>query len=308
MDTAALYRQAAEGFGTLVHRIGDDGWEAITPCTDWTVHDLVNHLVYEDLWAVDLFAGRTIAEVGDRYEGDILGDDPVTAWEQAVAGALEAVADPDVMDRTVHLSFGDFPGREYAMQLITDHTIHGWDLAAAIGADTALDDDLIQAIDDWFDEQHQEAYRQGGALEPPLYTPPGSDARERLLAAFGRPPNWTPAIGVVQRFNQRLFDGDVEGAADLCTDDIVFENTWPAPDGTRLEGRAAMRESLADMIGQTRNPRATLEEITGLGDHVVERHVYAWDEPDGSPGHVRGMDLFRVADGHIAELRAYVKG
>jgi uncharacterized protein (TIGR03086 family) len=89
------------------------------------------------------------------------------------------------MDRTVHLSFGDFPGREYAMQLFADHLIHAWDLARAIGADERLDPELVDACTAWFVPM-EDAYRGAGAIagRPPV--PDGSDAQIRLLAMFGR--------------------------------------------------------------------------------------------------------------------------
>ena len=69
------------------------------------------------------------------------------------------------MDRTVHLSFGDFPGREYAMQLFADMLIHGWDLARAIGADEQLDPELVAALAAWFADM-ADAYRAAGAVGP----------------------------------------------------------------------------------------------------------------------------------------------
>ena len=75
-DMRERYQRAVEAFGARVHAVGDDQWHLPTPCTEWDVHALVNHLVYEMRWSVPLFAGGTIAEVGDRFEGDLLGDDP----------------------------------------------------------------------------------------------------------------------------------------------------------------------------------------------------------------------------------------
>src|SRR5438477_10147734 len=129
-----LYRRAVEGFGQQVMAIGPDDWGRATPCSEWSVRDLVRHLVYEELWAPPLLAGATIAEVGDRFEGDILGADPQAAWKEAAAAALDAVT-ADSLSRTVHLSFGDFPGSEYLGQLTADHVIHAWDLARGLGAD-----------------------------------------------------------------------------------------------------------------------------------------------------------------------------
>ena len=130
-------------FDARVRQIGGHQWQAPTPDEDWTVRDLVNHLVGEDLWAPLLLAGSTITEVGDRFDGDVLGPEPRAAWAAACAAVVQAIEADGAMDRIVHLSFGDFPGREYALQLIADHLIRAWDLARAIGADERLDTGLI---------------------------------------------------------------------------------------------------------------------------------------------------------------------
>src|SRR3954469_19360289 len=82
----------------LVAGVRHDQWNAPTPCTEWDVRTLVNHLVYEAKWAPDLFAGKTVEEVGDRYEGDQLGDDPVTTWRESSAAALAAITEPGTLD------------------------------------------------------------------------------------------------------------------------------------------------------------------------------------------------------------------
>jgi uncharacterized protein (TIGR03086 family) len=127
----------------------------------------------------------TIAEVGDRFEGDLLGADPVSSWTTYAAGAIAAVHEPGAMDRTVHLSFGDFPGCEYAMQLFADMLIHSWDLARAIGADERLDPELVDVLAVWFADM-ADGYRAAGAVGPRPDIAVHSDAQTRLLADFGR--------------------------------------------------------------------------------------------------------------------------
>lgn len=188
MDITELHRRTV---ATFVSRLGavDDRWDARTPCSDWDVRALVNHVVGEDLWTVPLMGGATVEEVGGRFDGDVLGDDPVATGQVAGEAAIEAAAEGLAANRTVHLSFGDFPAAEYAYQLAADHLIHGWDLAAAIGSDRRLDPELINAVAEWFAER-EELYRSAGAIaERPPGDPP-SDPQDRLLQAFGRQPEW----------------------------------------------------------------------------------------------------------------------
>ncbi len=115
----------------------------------------------------------------------MLGADPKAAWTAASAGAVRAVAEQGAMDRIVHLSFGDFPGRDYALQLFADHLIHAWDLARAIGADERLDAGLVASCATWF-EAAEDAYRSAGAIAARPPVPGDADAQMVLLARFGR--------------------------------------------------------------------------------------------------------------------------
>ena len=184
-DTAELHRRAVEEFGARVQAVGDDQWELPTPCSDWNVRQLINHLVYENRWTVPLMGGSTIAEVGDRYEGDLLGDHPEAAWEESSKEAVQAVQADGALERVVDLSAGPTPAREYVSQLFADHLIHAWDLARAIGADERLDPELVDACAAWF-ASREDAYRGAGAVGPRLEVPAGADPQTRLLAAFGR--------------------------------------------------------------------------------------------------------------------------
>ncbi len=184
-DIVELHRRAVEWFGSNVEKVRDDQWTNDTPCDDWNVRVLVNHLVSEDLWTAPLMEGKTIADVGDVYDGDVLGDDPKGAWASASAAALMSTAPEGAMERTVHLSFGDFPASEYAYQLFADHLIHGWDLARGIGASEAMDPELVDACAAWFAAM-EEVYRSSGAIANRPEVPEDADVQTKLLAAFGR--------------------------------------------------------------------------------------------------------------------------
>ena len=185
MDTVDLHTRAIAGFGERVNALADDDWDSPTPCADWNVRALVNHVTGEALWTAPLMHGATIAEVGDRFDGDVLGDDPKQRWSTAAEEASAAVAEDGALERTVHLSFGDFPGRFYAEQLFADYLIHSWDLARASGGDDRLDPELVTACAQWFDTM-EALYRDGGAIGPPADVDNDADEQTRLLARFGR--------------------------------------------------------------------------------------------------------------------------
>jgi ketosteroid isomerase-like protein len=107
---------------------------------------------------------------------------------------------------------------------------------------------------------------------------------------------------VVQRLGAALNARDLDAAVACFADDCVFEDTEPAPDGTRYEGRDALRAAWAPMLDQT-SLTFEPEETFAAGDRVVQLSRYAW-----SDGHVRGVQVYRVRDGLVSELFAYVKG
>jgi len=185
-DLVELYGRSVELFGPLVAAVGDR-WAAPTPDTEWDVRALVNHVLNENLWAPPLLAGMTLAEVGDRFDGDQLGDDPVATWEAAAAASVASIGEAGALERTVHVSFGDISGREYVSQLTCDHLIHGWDLARAIGADETLDPELVDFVYEFLAPQ-VDGWRSAGVFGPKVDVPAGADRQSVLLALTGRDP------------------------------------------------------------------------------------------------------------------------
>jgi uncharacterized protein (TIGR03086 family) len=189
MDLGALHERTVGEWTRVVDGVDASQWGRSTPCTDWTVRELVNHVVGEDLWTVPLVEGATIEDVGDRFDGDVLGDEPVARAREAADQAVASVAQRLPSGGTVHLSYGEEELGEYLLQLAADHLVHAWDLAVATGADPALDPELVDAVAAWFAER-EEIYRSVGAVGP-RPAEGGSDAQSRLIAAFGRDPGWT---------------------------------------------------------------------------------------------------------------------
>ena len=179
-----LFDRASGHFGDLAHQVKDDQWSNDTPCSDWDVRALVNHLVYEARWAVPLLEGQTIVDVGDRFEGDLLGDDPVASYDAALAEASAAVRDVD-LDRIVHLSFGDLPASEYLTQLTSDFVVHGWDLARGIGADDRIDPDMVTFVYAAA-EPMADMLAASGLFGERVPVADDADDQTKLLALFGR--------------------------------------------------------------------------------------------------------------------------
>ena len=114
-------------------------------------------------------------------------------------------------------------------------------------------------------------------------------------------------LAVIERFNAAFNRHDIDGVMALMTDDCVFESTRPPPDGERFEGADAVRGFWERFFARSPQARFETEEIFATGDRCVARWIYRWVR-EGEVGRVRGVDIFRVRDGKVAEKLSYVKG
>ena len=116
------------------------------------------------------------------------------------------------------------------------------------------------------------------------------------------------AMRVVLAFNEAFNRHDVAGMMQLMSNDCVFENTAPAPDGTAYSGKEAVTQFWQDFFRESPQAHIKIEEAFGMGLRCVMRWRYEWVDGTGKEGHVRGVDIFRVKDGLISEKLSYVKG
>lgn len=180
-----LFERAVAGFGRRVDAVADDQWHDSTPCREWDVRMLVNHVTVEQLWVPLLVGGAGVEEVGDRLDGDQLGADPVATWTAAAADSGAAFAAPGALDRTVALSGGPRPAVEYCWEMTVDALIHTWDLARGIGGDEVLDEELVALA-------HErvlpiaEHLHESGLFDPPVPVEDAAPLQTKLLGLFGR--------------------------------------------------------------------------------------------------------------------------
>lgn len=186
MDLLSAHEEAMRGFDDLVGRIGDR-WAAPTPCTEWTVRDLLNHLVAEQLWVPHLLAGETLEEVGDTYDGDVLGADPVGAWRRSAAAARAAWVEDGATERDVHVSFGEIGAAEYGWQMTLDLAVHGWDLAKAIDVTSPIGETMARRLLEVF-EPELEQWQGMGIFAPPVPVAADASTPAKLVALLGRDP------------------------------------------------------------------------------------------------------------------------
>ncbi len=114
-------------------------------------------------------------------------------------------------------------------------------------------------------------------------------------------------IRAVERFSEACNRQDIEAVKSFLTDDCVFENTNPPPDGRRYEGLNSVAGFWAEFFEKNPGATFTVEEVIVAGNRCVVRWVYN-KAKDGNPWHLRGIDLFTIRDGKVAEKLSYVKG
>jgi ketosteroid isomerase-like protein len=154
-------------------------------------------------------------------------------------------------------------------------------------------------------DQHRENLMVGAAAEERVLI--GTESPMSMVSKQDSQMTVPTTRMVIDRFNEAFNRHDADAIAPLLTDDTVFEDTSPAPDGTRIEGKAAVLAFWRAWF--TRNADATFEaeDVIVSGDRAVVRWIYR-KLRNGQPWHLRGVDVFTVRDRKVAAKLAYVKG
>ncbi len=172
--------------GDLIDRITAGQWTAPTPCTEWNVRDLVNHLVGMNLVFVAMFEESPMPERG----ADRLGADPAGAYRRSAAALQAAAARPGVLERSQATPAGVATGAGRLQWRIADLLAHGWDLVQATGVAAELPDDLAERALTFVRAQLPSQPRAGRFADPqPIRD--NAPAIDRLAAFTGRPVPWT---------------------------------------------------------------------------------------------------------------------
>jgi len=182
---SVLHRQALESTRAFVAGIGAGQWADPTPCAEWDVRSLVNHIVVGNLWAAELATGHTISDVGDRLDGDVLGDSPLDAYDDSAEAAGFAFEAPGALEASCAVSYGPVPGSVYAGHRLIDVLIHGWDVAVATGHSPTLAPHLVEACWDVISPQLADL-RASGMFGSDTDRPASTDPQTRLLETLGR--------------------------------------------------------------------------------------------------------------------------
>ena len=183
-------RTANAGFERRLRLVRRDDWERPTPCEEWDVRALVNHVVGANGRYVLLLKGASAMEVDATRGADHLGDDPLASCLATAAELTDAFREEGALARTVHHPAGYRTGAELLGMRVLDVAVHCWDLARAIDADETLDADVVEFV--LAVAPRIEASRQHGAFAPPVgEIASDKSPQDRLLHLVGRSqPEW----------------------------------------------------------------------------------------------------------------------
>lgn len=184
MNPKDLFTNSIKQTTQCVKQIKIDHLSNKTPCSEWNLKELLNHMVYELLWMPDLLQGKTVAEVGDKYDGDVLGNAPKQAWETASKEALAAVEAADLTAPT-HLSYADVPVSRYITEMAGEILIHGWDLGQSINCSVIFDKDVAEEVYRFY-ASNIKGLRDGGFVGKSVDVPEDASIQVKLLAMMGR--------------------------------------------------------------------------------------------------------------------------
>jgi ketosteroid isomerase-like protein len=115
-------------------------------------------------------------------------------------------------------------------------------------------------------------------------------------------------LALIEKFNQAFNLQDSDAVMALMTEECVFENTNPPPDGTRHAGQEAVRAAFKEFFCSSPQAKFEAEAIYAASEHCTVQWVYHWIDAQAEPGHIRVIDLFRIRQNKISAKLSYVKG
>jgi uncharacterized protein (TIGR03086 family) len=196
MNEPETFVLADETLLGVVKQIKDDQWSMKLPewfkrsKSQWdiTLRELINYHAYDDAWVPDMLAGKTMDESGkDKFDGDLLGEDPKSNYEAIVDKAVNTAKNFTELQQIVHCSFGDYPAQAYFWQINMFRALRARDIAKLIGVEEDLPVNLVEAILEEI-SPHAEEWRAVGVFGPKVHVPDDASLQDKLLGLTGRQP------------------------------------------------------------------------------------------------------------------------
>ncbi len=191
MECYEAFERAVASTADIVKTVRQDQMTAPTPCSEWDVRALLNHMI-GTLWLSQGLLSdsqpRYLMAPGGLPDVDLAGADPVAAYAEASAAALAAAGDGDALTRLHVTPLGEMPGPVLAGFTILDIFVHGWDLARATGQSAVLDDAVAAHVMGFAQQALDGEQARGGRIGPAVAVPESAPLGDRLAGYLGRQP------------------------------------------------------------------------------------------------------------------------
>ena len=182
-----MYSRAVGRTHQVVANIRKDQLEESTPCTEWNVGQVLDHLIGGCITMTAGARGEKSGAIGDPGH---LGEDHVESFRTASQASIDAFREPGALEKDVTFPWGDTPAPVALHLALADMVIHGWDLATATGQDYQPDDDVGEEIYGFISSMMEPGGEmpRGGAFGPPVEIAQDAPATHKMLAYVGRQP------------------------------------------------------------------------------------------------------------------------
>ena len=174
-----LHGEAVKNTRQIIANVKSDQMSASTPCGEWDVKALIDHIIQGTM----VFAGTLAGE----EPGTAGGGSPAEVYRSSAEKVLEEAMKPGEMEKKYETPFGEMSGGEFMFGAFMDNLVHGWDLAKATGQNTDLNEGHAQAVFEAFAPM-MDGMRQGGAFGPEVSVPEDAGVQHRMLGMMGRQP------------------------------------------------------------------------------------------------------------------------
>ncbi len=175
----------------LIEGLADDDWSAPTPCPDWTVLEVIEHMVSDLAQFADVGAGAGFDPLAQM---SLSPADALAAFDEAAGRMLSTWSDPAVAGRLHSMPWGDTPGATLIGFMVMEQLAHGWDLARATGHTPAYDPDLIAESLAAAEANDDPSIRVPGMFGPIVTVSADAPTIDRVAGFLGRDPDWSPPV------------------------------------------------------------------------------------------------------------------
>ena len=182
-DPIADIRDAIDRTTPIVEGIKDSQWSQATPCREFDVRAVLNHMVGAAIMFRQVIED---SQASPDPASDNLGSDPKATFRDAAGACLKAFENGDVLDRTLNMPFGEFPGPVAAGIFRMEMFVHGIDLAVATDQKSLMDQGMCTAMADAARQMGIDNFRVPGVFEAEVAVPADAEPHRRLLGYLGR--------------------------------------------------------------------------------------------------------------------------